>query len=143
MLAAPDLSLVYVMILFGIAVWVLNKLYFAPVLGILDERDREAREADELHARALEEARRAIEAAEERFGERRREAVSAREALRAEGRQVREQKLAAARAEAEKLIGAEKAQLAGMIPGLRDALSREAKSLADQVAKKVLAGVAK
>jgi len=138
MLATPDLSLVYILVLFGIAYFILKNLFFRPILSVLDARTKEITEAEEGHLRALENAKRAIAAAEERLASVRREAIAGRQKLRGEGQAVRAKKLEAARNEAEKIVAAERAKLDEQLPALKTSLKNQAELLAVEVTSRIL-----
>jgi F-type H+-transporting ATPase subunit b len=138
MLATPDLSLVYILVLFAVSIFILKKLFFDPILGVLDARAGEIASAEAAHVNALEEAKRAIAATEERLSAQRRAALSNRAALRGEGQAARQRSLEAARAEAEKLVSAERTKLDEQMPALKETLAREAEKLAHEVETRVL-----
>ncbi len=138
MLATPDLSLVYILVLFGCAYFVLKGLLFGPILSVLDERERDVTTSAEAHARALEEAKVAISRTEERLSSSRRAAITLRQSLRAEGQAARQKKIDAARAEAEKILAAERGRLEEQIPGLRKTLKGQAESLAAEVVSRIV-----
>ena len=138
MLATPDLSLVYIMILFGISVFVVRTLIFRPIIEVMDARAHDVTSAEALHAAALEESKKAIAAAEERLSAARRAAVAERYALRTEGQAERQKKIDAARGEAEKLVKGERAALEAQLPSLKESLRQEAQTLAAEVTTRLL-----
>ena len=96
MIKLPDVTTLYVIFSFVIAYAILKKYLFVPLGAILDERDREEREAEALHAESLSRLKKAMADAEERLSLARRDALKTREQLRAEGRTRLEERLAEA-----------------------------------------------
>lgn len=138
MLASPDLSLVYILVLFGMAFFIVKNLIIGPIVRVLDERTVEISGAEEAHALALETARTRVAEVDGRLSAERRAAVALRAAIRAEGQAARQKALDAARAESDQLVSAERAALAQQIPPLREGLRREAEALAGEVSARVL-----
>ena len=143
MLQTPDLSLVYILVIFGLSYVVLKSLVFRPIVQILAEREKEIRGAAELHEASLERSKSAIANAEEKMSIERREVSGARTKLRNDGQTVRQQKIETARAEAEKTLRQEREALERQIPALRESLKGQAEALAADVEKRILGGVAK
>jgi F-type H+-transporting ATPase subunit b len=143
MLQTPDLSLVYILVIFGLSYLVLKSLVFRPVVQILEEREKEVRTAADLHETALEHAKSAVANAEEKLSIERREISSGRNRLRNDGQAERQKKIEAARAEAEKALRLEREALERQIPSLRDSLKSQAEALAADVEARIMGGVAK
>lgn len=143
MLQTPDLSLVYILVIFGLSYVVLKSLVFGPVVAILAEREKEIRTASDLHDAALERAKSAIVSAEEKLSLERREVSAGRNRLRNDGQAERQKKIEAARAEAEKTLRLEREALERQLPALRDSLKGQAETLAAEVRERILGGIAR
>ena len=105
MIKAPDVTLLYVMFAFVASYVLLKRFLFGPLGAILAEREREEREASQIHQESLKELERTIAEAERRLAEARRDALRTREGLRAEGLAKFETELARAKQSAATFIG--------------------------------------
>jgi F-type H+-transporting ATPase subunit b len=133
-----DVTFLYIIVVFLLASGILKRYLFTPLAAILEQRESEARSAENIHAESLASLSRTVAEAEEKLSLARREALKVRESLRAEGAAHLEKKLAevlaAAQAsvlEAARAIDAQAAVSSGQLPG-------EARSLARNLAEKIL-----
>lgn len=138
MLQTPDISMILMLAIFFATLWVLNHFLFVPITAILKEREAEERGSSQ----ALEDARARFEEAaariETELAAARREGLKLREEHRAEGRRIREEKVAALKdetsarlTEAGASIEAQSRKAAGELPGRIQELAR-------QLAEKIL-----
>ena len=138
MIKAPDVTLLYVLVAFIITYAILKKFLFVPLAAILEERDRVAKSAAEVHAKSLEEMQRAISEGEARLATARREALRVRETLRGEGRAQLERKLAGVREETTASIAAATREIEEQAARSAAELPGRARELARLLAEKVL-----
>ena len=104
MIELPNVSSLYVLLAFGISYWILKKYLFVPLSAILDARQQGELEAERAYAKSLAELEKAVAAGEQQLSDARREALSTRESLRAEGSALLEAKLAEAHTAAQAAI---------------------------------------
>ncbi len=138
MIKLPDVTSLYVIICFTIAYAILKRYLFVPLGGILDERDREAREAAALHAESLGRLQKALSEAEQSLSLARREALKTREQLRGEGRSRLEARLAEASTAASAAIDSASRQIQEQSRELSRQLPEKSESLARTLAEKIL-----
>lgn len=138
MIKAPDVTLLYVIVAF-VAVYAIARRYlFEPLSAILDERQREEREAAALHAEGLRSLEAAVSSAERSLALARGEALKAREALRAEGRAHLEARLAQTRRAAEEAVLVATNEIRKESSRSSAQLPERSRSLARQLAEKIL-----
>ncbi|MGE5276788.1 MAG: ATP synthase F0 subunit B [Acidobacteriota bacterium] len=138
MIKLPDVTSLYVIICFTIAYAILKRYLFGPLGAILDERDREEKEAAALHAETLARLQKAMTEAEQKLSLARREALKTRESLRAEGRSRLEARLAEASAAAAASIETASGRIQRIAGQLGDLIGDRARSLARDLAEKIL-----
>jgi F-type H+-transporting ATPase subunit b len=138
MIKLPDVTVIYVLICFAIAYAILKRYLFLPLGEILDQRDREEREAAQLHAETLGRLQKALAEAEQSLSLARREGLKAREDLRGEGRARLEALLAEASAAAAASIESASRQIQERSSELSRELPRESEGLARTLAEKIL-----
>jgi F-type H+-transporting ATPase subunit b len=138
-----DVTFLYIVVVFLLCAWVLNRFLFAPLLTILDGRRDRASAAAKSHAESLEALARTVAQAEEKLAVARREALKVREGLRGEGAAALTKRLDEARAasetalrEAATKIEADAKVSAEKLPGQTLALARE---LAEKILGRKLA----
>jgi F-type H+-transporting ATPase subunit b len=135
---SPDGSLVFVLILFLIFVFVLNRILFRPIGRVLDERET-------LTAGAVSEAR----AVTRRYESKLTEYEAAIRQARAESYRRSEQERAAALDERRRLIeeakqhaneeiGQAKEEIKGQVAAARAALESESRQIAERISRTVL-----
>ena len=96
-----DVTFLYIVVVFLLCAWVLNRFLFVPLLTILDGRRDRASAAAKSHAESLEALARTVAQAEEKLAAARREALKVREGLRGEGAAALAKRLDEARAASE------------------------------------------
>jgi F-type H+-transporting ATPase subunit b len=138
MIRLPDVTTIYVVICFAIAYAILKRYLFIPLGRILDERERDEREAEALQAEARSRLQKAVGEAEQRLALARREALKMREQLRAEGRKVQEARLAEASAAAAASVESASRRIEKTSGEFASLLPDRAKSLARTLAEKIL-----
>jgi F-type H+-transporting ATPase subunit b len=138
MLQAPNVSMLLILAIFFAVLWLLNRFVFRPVTAILDERERDSTTASQAYAEALSEFQAAADKIEADLSLARREALKLREERRAEGMQLRSQKIEQLKSEtAEKLAGAS-AELEEHSRGGATDLPARVAALARLLAEKIL-----
>ncbi|MGH9367081.1 MAG: ATP synthase F0 subunit B, partial [Thermoanaerobaculia bacterium] len=130
MIKLPDVTTLYVILCFAIAYAILKRYLFAPLSTILDEREREDKEAAALHAEGLSRLQKAMAKAEQGLSLARREALKTREDLRGEGRGRLEELLAEAGAAAAAEVARASRQIAEQSRELSRELPERSRSLA-------------
>jgi len=122
-----------------VAVYAIAKRYlFLPLSAILDERQREEREAARLHAEGVTSLEAAVSRAERALALARGEALKAREDLRAQGRAHLEARLAEARRAAEEAVKRATTEIKGETRRSAAELPDRSRSLARLLAEKIL-----
>lgn len=128
------------LVTFIVALWLLNKLVFRPLLRVRDRREEltagTLKEAEEMTRRAEE----TIAEYERRIAEARAAATETRNELRQRGQAEAAGILASAREEAQAELERKRAVLEGELSGIRAGLRSEAESLAASIAERVLGG---
>jgi F-type H+-transporting ATPase subunit b len=138
MIKLPDVTVIYVLICFTIAYAILKRYLFLPLGEILDQREREEREAAELHAEKLGRLQKALAEAEQGLSLARREGLKIREDLRGEGRSRLEALLSEASAAATAAIESASRQIQERSRELSEELPKESEGLARTLAEKIL-----
>jgi F-type H+-transporting ATPase subunit b len=138
MIKLPDVTVIYVIICFTIAYAILKRYLFSPLGEILDQRDREEREAAELHAENLGRLQKALAEAEQGLSLARREALKTREELRGEGRARLEALLSEASAAATASIESASQEIQEQVREFSKQLPETAGGLARTLAEKIL-----
>jgi F0F1-type ATP synthase membrane subunit b/b' len=138
MIKLPDVTVIYVLICFTIAYAILKRYLFSPLGGILDQREREEREAARLHTENLGRLQKALAEAEQGLSLARREALKAREELRGEGRSRLEALLSQASAAATASIEGASREIEEKSQKLSRELPEQSEGLARTLAEKIL-----
>jgi len=138
MIELPNVSSLYVILAFGICYWILRKYLFVPLAMILDARDKGEKDAEKAYAASLADLQKAVAAGEDRLAEARREALRTREALRAEGMERLEKKVAEAQAAAHGSVEKGIGEIDGQAAALAKDLPERARSLARELAERIL-----
>lgn len=138
MIKLPDVTMIYVVISFLIAYAILKRYLFVPLGTILDERERESREAESIHAETRAKLEKAMAEAEDSLAAARREALKAREDLRAQGHAQLEKRLAEATAAAAASVESASREIEKREHELSGQLGEGAKGLARTLAEKIL-----
>jgi F-type H+-transporting ATPase subunit b len=134
----PDERIFYLIVLFVLLVFPVNKLLFHPIFRVLDERDARIegarKRADEVGAEAeatLGRYRSAVRSARE-------EAESGRKQALEEARREQAQLTGSVRSEAEAEINRAREEVAGALVDARSQLREQAEELAREAATRVL-----
>lgn len=134
-----DSTLVIQFFIFIVAIYVLNRLLFKPLLNIRYRRE-------DLTVVKMEEARKLNEDLEKRVNEYKEKIDSAREEayeqrgeIRKQAQETAEQIVADARKDAEEQVEEYKKELASEVEKIKQGMKPEIESLADNIASKVLA----
>ncbi len=134
----PDQRIFYLIALFILLIFPVNKLLFHPIFQVLDERDARIegarKRADEVSADAeatLDRYRSAIRSARE-------EAESGRKQVLEEARREQAQLTGSVRSEAEVEINRAREEVAGALDDARSQLREQAEALAREAATRVL-----
>jgi F-type H+-transporting ATPase subunit b len=134
----PDERIFYLIVLFVLMVFPVNKLLFHPIFRVLDERDARIegarKRADEIGAEAeatLGRYRSAVRSARE-------EAESGRKGVLEQARREQAQLTGSVRSEAEATINRAREEVAGALDEARSQLRQQAEELAREAATRVL-----
>ena len=134
----PDQRIFYLIVLFVLLIFPVNKLLFHPIFRVLDERDARIegarKRADEIGAQAeatLGRYRSAVRNARE-------EAESGRKQVLEEARREQAQLTGSVRSEAETEINRAREEVAGALNDARTQLREQAQELAREAATRVL-----
>lgn len=133
-----DVTFLYIVVVFLLCAWVLNRFLFAPLLSILDGRRDRASAAAKGHAESVEALSRAVAQAEEKLALARRAALKVRESLRGEGSAELARKLDEARAASETTVREALQQIEADAAASAQKLPAETRSLARTLAEKIL-----
>ena len=133
-----DVTFLYIVVVFLLCAWVLNRFLFAPLLSILDGRRDRASAAARGHAESVEALARAVAQAEEKLALARRDALKVRESLRGEGSAELTRKLDEARAASEATVREALHQIEADAAASAQKLPSEARTLARTLAEKIL-----
>ena len=138
MIELPNVTSLYVLLAFGVSYFILKKYLFVPLSGILEAREREEQEAQKAYAESLEALEKAVAAGEQKLSLARREALKTREELRGEGAALLDQKLTEARGRASQHIARGLGEIEAQAAESSKQLPEKAKSLARELAEKIL-----
>lgn len=134
----PDERIFYLIVLFVLLIFPVNKLLFHPIFRVLDERDARIegarKRADLIGAEAkatLDRYRSAVRSARE-------EAESDRKAVLEQARREQAQLTGSVRSEAEVTINRAREEVAGALEEARSQLRQQAQELAREAATRVL-----
>ena len=133
-----DVTFLYIVVVFLLCAWVLNRFLFAPLLSILDGRRGRASAAARSHAESVEALSRAVAQAEEKLALARREALKVRESLRGEGSAELTRRLDEARAASETTVREALQQIEAAAAASAQKLPAETRTLARTLAEKIL-----
>jgi len=134
----PDLSLLTVMAIFFAEYFVVKYFFLKPINDVLESRETERRQAQEIYDGALERFREGTAKIEEKLHEARREASQLRERFRAEAAAHRATLVERTTGEARKLVEEAEAGLKHAATEARGKLVRDAESLARLAAERIL-----
>lgn len=134
----PDLSVLWVIVIVLALIATLNHLLFKPLAGVIAARERAVLSARELAERASAEARAAMESFDTRTREARAEIYRQMDEARRQALDARNKLLAEARREAEEAIQQATERVRAEVADARVRLERDADSLANTIAERVL-----
>src|SRR5687767_12858571 len=138
MIKAPDVTALYVVLAFIVSYVMMKRFLFRPLGAILEAREQEESAAAKIHAESRRELEHAIAQGEEKLAAARREALKAREALRAEGLARFEQELARARQGATSSVEAATRAIDTDASLAATELGKRAPALAVELAERIL-----
>jgi F-type H+-transporting ATPase subunit b len=133
-----DLSLVAVLVVFGITYLVLRAFLFAPVYALLRQREAELTTAAQIHQETLAETRAQLDTERGRLAEARARARAGRDALRQEAQTQRAAVLAAAKKAAEERLHDADRELAAEVERERGLLEARVAELAARMTERLL-----
>lgn len=134
----PDSSLFAVLVIFILNYLVVRKFFLEPVNRVMEEREHETKTADELYERAMTQYNEATANVEEKLHIAKREAANVREHFRGEANAHRATRLEQTRSEAERLVNEAESKLSSDVKAARERIVREAESLAQMAAERIL-----
>ncbi len=125
-------------VIFLIAIYILNKLIFKPFIGLVDRRDKLTRGAiDEAHE-LEEKVKEIIEEYDAKLSEARALAIEERNKLVQEGQGVAQEIIGAARSETSELLHEAKNKLESDTKEIKEKIKGDIDGLASDIASKVL-----
>jgi F-type H+-transporting ATPase subunit b len=138
MIGLPNVTSLYVLVAFVASCWIFQRFLFAPLLGILDARAREEREAESAYSASLASLEQAVAAGEQKLSAARRDALKAREERRSEGLAALEKQLEEANARASETLARGAGEIEQKAHDVARTLPERARSLARELAEKIL-----
>jgi len=133
-----DVTFLYIIVVFLLCAWILNRYLFAPLLAILDGRRDRSSAAARGHAESVAALSRAVAQAEEKLALARREALKVREGLRGEGTAELSRRLDEARAASEAAVKKALQQIEADAAASAQKLPADTRTLARVLAEKIL-----
>ena len=134
----PDITVLWVVVLIIVLAFILDRLVFRPVLGVIKKREEAVTSARLLAERATEEARQAGEEFERKTAAARAEVYRQMEEMRRVGLEERTALVEATRREAEQTLAEARAQLHHDVEAARARLDQDADALANEAAGRIL-----
>jgi F-type H+-transporting ATPase subunit b len=134
----PDITVLWVVVLIIVLAFILDRLVFRPVLGVIKKREEAVTSARLLAERATEEARQAGEEFERKTAAARAEVYRQMEEMRRAGLEERTALVEATRREAEQALVEARAQLHHDVEAARARLDQDADALATEAAGRIL-----
>jgi F-type H+-transporting ATPase subunit b len=134
----PNITLVYVLIIFIIFAFVLNLLLFKPISKVLDERESLTEGATSEARAATRQYQTRLANYEETIRQSRGETYRKLEQSRKTALEERQRVIDAAKAQAESEIAKAKEQIAAETVAARVALEQESRQIAEQISRTVL-----
>jgi F-type H+-transporting ATPase subunit b len=134
----PDITVLWVVVLIIVLAFILDRLVFRPVLGVIKKREEAVTGARLLAERATEEARQAGEEFERKTAAARAEVYRQMEEMRRAGLEERTALVEATRREAEQALAEARAQLHHDVEAARARLDQDADALANEAAGRIL-----
>ena len=134
----PDITVLWVVVLIIVLAFILDRLVFRPVLGVIKKREEAVTSARLLAERATEEARQAGEEFERKTAAARAEVYRQMDEMRRAGLEERTALVEATRREAEQALAEARAQLHDDVEAARARLDQDADALANEAAGRIL-----
>jgi len=134
----PDASMLVIMGIFWIIYLILKYSLFAPIQEILRERREAVETARAEHEEAMTRTGEKIDAERERLNQARVEAAAKRDALRREAEEKRQRLLGETREGVDERLEKAQAELDEVVARERESLEQSARTLAGQMADKLL-----
>ena len=134
----PDITVLWVVVLIIALAFILDRLVFRPVLGVIKKREEAVTSARLLAERATEEARQAGEEFERKTAAARAEVYRQMDEMRRTGLEERTALVEATRREAEQTLAEARAQLHHDVEAARARLDQDANALATEAAERIL-----
>ena len=134
----PDLSLFAVMAIFVINYFVVSRFLVRPINRVLEEREHDARTAQETYEQSLARFNEATSKIEERMHLAKREASHLRDQFRADAATHRTGVLERTANEAKRLVGEAEERLNKDVAAARERIVRDSESLARLAAERIL-----
>lgn len=135
---APDLSLLAIIAIFIINYLVVRKFFFRPINQIIEDREKETRDAEKLYETAMTRFNEATTRMETQLHLARREATSVRDRYRAEAAARRTQVLERTHGEASKAVAEAETRLSSDVEVARQKISGDSETLARLAAERIL-----
>jgi F-type H+-transporting ATPase subunit b len=133
-----DLSLVAVLVIFGVTYIVLRAFLFAPVYALLRRREAEIATAAQIHQETLAETRARLDTERASLQEARARARAGRDTLRQEAQAQRAALLLAAKKEAEERLQHADGELSAEVARERAELEAKVTELAERMTQRLL-----
>ncbi len=134
----PDLSLLAIMVIFLLNYLVVKKFFFQPVNRVLEARESETREADELYEAALLKFSAATADVEMQVQAAKREAQQVRENFRGEAGAYRNTVVEKTQSEARGIVAEADQKLGSDVAAAREQIVRDSDNLAKLAAERIL-----
>ena len=135
----PNWGTFGVLIVSFLVFWfIFSRLFFRPFLNLLSEREKRFRSLNDRTEQLLKEARSAEEAREQRLTATRREALENRDAERRNATAEAAQMLEAAKSDARELLDSARTRIEGELRSAERELEQMGRTLASELAERVL-----
>lgn len=134
----PDLSLLAVMAIFVVEYFIVKRFFLKPINDVLEARETEAKSSQEIYEQSLGRFNEATNQIEQRLHETRKDASQVRDKFRGEAGAHRAGLIERTSAEAQKIVSEADERLSRDVKEARTKLTRDAESLAQLAAEKIL-----
>jgi F0F1-type ATP synthase membrane subunit b/b' len=134
----PDLSLIAIVVIFLLNYVVVRKFFFQPINDVLVAREQESKSAEQIYEESLVRFNEATSRMEEQLHVAKREAGSVRDRFRGEAAAHRTDVVARTQAQAQAQVSEASARLEGDVKQARETIVRDAESLAQSAAERIL-----
>jgi F0F1-type ATP synthase membrane subunit b/b' len=137
-IAPPNLSLLLIMACFWVVYLLVRTQFLKPLGMLLDQREKQVREAREGHASAQQMLQEAIARCERELAQTASDAQKQRASLRAAGEAVRRQRIEAARTQGQERLAAVAEELEQAVQQAREVIRTRARELSRSLAERLL-----